>query len=125
MSDSSRHASRLLGGGGRLLLAAAAGALLALSLALGAALLGGAASLASLATEKYANRSTIKKISKNMQDYLAGGAASTSLGSHDYELDVFSTGHNQTRETEFQINKCEEMVTRAIETRKSKERIQK
>ena len=94
---SPHHCKQNLLGDGGLLLAAAAGALLALSLALGAALLGGAASLASLATEKYANRSTIKKISKNMQDYLAGGAAGTSLGSHDDELDVFSTGHNQTK----------------------------
>ena len=85
----SLHCKQNLLGDGGLLLAAAAGALLALGLALGApALLGGAASLATLTKDKN-NRMTITQISKNMQDYLAGGAASTSLGSHDDELDFF------------------------------------
>ena len=54
-----RHCKQnLLGGGAGLLLAAATGALLALalSLALAAALLGGAASLATLTTEQETNR---------------------------------------------------------------------
>ena len=63
-----RHCKQnLLGGGAGLLLAAATtGALLALGgLALAAtALLGGAASLATLTTEKYTNRTTFKNLSK-------------------------------------------------------------